>query len=152
MREESLDGSGHPESPIPGDSTEEPSPVLTGRDPSGAVQQAPEKYPVRKDGVGILREGRQSQSGHRGRTTKFCQFGQDGPGQPSTSSFLTGTIPRFHSSSQSGPPLSGGAAGSYWTPASQIRERPKTYQRGLGFQGRGKAKYQERRTGRGRPI
>ena len=82
----------------------QPSPALAGRDPSGAIQQGPEKYPVRKGGVKTWREGRQSKSGPRGRTTKFHQFGQDGPGQPSPSSSLTGAFQQSHSSSPSGPP------------------------------------------------
>ncbi len=77
--------------------------MLTGRDSFGAVPKTPEKYQISKGGVEILREGRQSQSGPRGRGTKFCQFGQDGLGQTSTSDPLTDTFLQFHLSSPSGP-------------------------------------------------
>ena len=118
----------------------QPSPALAGRDPSGAIQQGPEKYPVRKGGVKTWREGRQSKNGPGGRTTKFHQFGQDGPGQPSPSSSLTGAVQQSHSSSPSGPPLSGSASGSYWTPASQVEGVTQNIPAGIRVPGEGKSK------------
>lgn len=129
----------------------QPSPALAGRDPSGAVQQGPEKYPVRKGGVKTLREGRQSKSGPRGRAAKFSQIGQDGPGQPSPSFLVTGVHSQFSSSSKPAPPSIIIQRAHTGHPSLKLGGQHKIYQRELGSLGRGRAKFRVGKTGRGRP-
>ncbi len=91
----------------------QPSPVLTGRVPAGAVQQAPEKNPVRKGGVEILRECSHSQSGPRGLCEEILPIW---PGRPRPAKYLFSPH-RYYSAIPFVPlvrlPLSGSASGSY---------------------------------------